>query len=75
MFIWVKVFKNGPSKICGKQPFKKFEVLWSAQAQYLDQCNESQFNCNALLCFRCAHVFDESFQLFREKKRKLFTLF
>ena len=23
--IWVKVFKNGPSKICVRQPLKKFE--------------------------------------------------
>ena len=23
--IWGKVFKSGPSKICGRQPFKKFE--------------------------------------------------
>ena len=22
---WVQVFKNGPSKICGRQPLKKFE--------------------------------------------------
>ena len=22
----IKVFKNGPSKICGRQPLKKFEV-------------------------------------------------
>ena len=22
--IWVKVFKNGPSKICGRQPLKNF---------------------------------------------------
>ena len=25
--IWVKVFKNGPSKICGRQPLKKFYLL------------------------------------------------
>ena len=25
--IWVKVFKNGPSKICGTQPLKNF--TWS----------------------------------------------
>ena len=31
----VKVFKNGPSKICGRQPFKKFEVLWSASADHI----------------------------------------
>ena len=23
--IWVKVFKNGPSKICGRQPFKNLK--------------------------------------------------
>ena len=22
--------KSGPSKICGRQPFKKFEGMWSA---------------------------------------------
>ena len=27
--IWVKVFKNGPSKILRKTAFKKFEVIWS----------------------------------------------
>ena len=27
---WVKVFKNGPSKICGRQSLKNFEVIWSA---------------------------------------------
>ena len=24
MYMWDKVFKNGPSKICGRQPLKKF---------------------------------------------------
>ena len=24
-FTWDKVFKNGPSKICGRQPFKKLK--------------------------------------------------
>ena len=28
--IWTKVFKNGPSKICERQPLKKFKVIWSA---------------------------------------------
>ena len=28
--VWGKVFKNGPSKICGKQPLKNFEGIWSA---------------------------------------------
>ena len=31
--IWDKVFKNGPSKICRRQPLKNFEGVWSA---YLD---------------------------------------
>ena len=30
---WVKVFKNGPSKICGRQPLKDF--TWSI-LEYLD---------------------------------------
>ena len=33
MDICVKVFKNGPSKICGRQPFKN--VTWSI-LEYLD---------------------------------------
>ena len=28
-YIWVKVFKNGPSKICGRQPLKKLK--WNLQ--------------------------------------------
>ena len=28
---WDKVFKNGPSKICGWQPLKKFEEVWTIQ--------------------------------------------
>ena len=27
--IWAKVFKNGPSENCGRQPLKKFEVIYS----------------------------------------------
>ena len=27
--IWVKAFKNGPSKICGRQPFHKFYLVHS----------------------------------------------
>ena len=30
MDIWDKLFKNGSSEICGGQPFKKFEVILSA---------------------------------------------
>ena len=26
-FKWVKVFKNGPSKICGRQPLKRFKKI------------------------------------------------
>ena len=26
---WNEIFKNGPSKICGRQPLKNFEVMWS----------------------------------------------
>ena len=25
LIIWVKVFKNGPSKICGREPLKNFQ--------------------------------------------------
>ena len=28
-FIWVKVLKNGPSKICGRQPLKKIYLVYS----------------------------------------------
>ena len=30
-----QVFKKGPSKICGRQPLKKFEVIWSAWADHI----------------------------------------
>ena len=33
-FIWVKVFKNGPCKTCGRQPLK-FEIIWSAWADHI----------------------------------------
>ena len=36
--IWVKVFQNGPSKICGRQPLKSFSCTnftWSI-LEYLD---------------------------------------
>ena len=33
MYRWVKVFNNGPSKICGRQPLKHF--TWSS-LEYLD---------------------------------------
>ena len=29
-YIWDKVFKNGPSKICGRQPLKYLKGVWSA---------------------------------------------
>ena len=36
---WVKIFKNGPSNTCGRQPFKKFEVMWSAiQTKFFKGC-------------------------------------
>ena len=27
MMVWVKVFKNGPSKICGRQPLKSLKSI------------------------------------------------
>ena len=33
--IWGKVFKNGPSKRKWKTAFKKFEVIWSAEADHI----------------------------------------
>ena len=27
--IWDKVFKSGPSKVCGRQPFKNLKGIWS----------------------------------------------
>ena len=34
VYIWVKAFKNGPSKVYGRQPLKKFEVIWSTKADH-----------------------------------------
>ena len=28
MFVWEKVFKNGPGKICGMQPLKNLKGVW-----------------------------------------------
>ena len=30
IIIWNKIFENGPSKICGRQPLKKLAAIWSA---------------------------------------------
>ena len=32
--IWDKVSKNGPSKICRRQPLKNLEGLWSAKSDH-----------------------------------------
>ena len=37
--IWVKLFKNGPSKICGRQPLKNF--TWYI-LEYLDPYDHDQ---------------------------------
>ena len=44
--LWDKVFKNGPSKICGRQPLKNFN--WSI-LEYLDPFN------SVIYCFIVAH--------------------
>ena len=43
-YVWVKVFKNGPSKICGKQS-KKFEIILLSILSY------SQHISTAVLLF------------------------
>ena len=35
MDIWVKVFKNGPSKICGRQPLKNLNPYLKPSKSYL----------------------------------------
>ena len=35
----VKVFKNGPSKICGRQSLRNLKWLWCAEAQRLSSTN------------------------------------
>ena len=37
-FIWDRVFKNGPSKICGRQPLRNF--TWSILEYFVS------YNCN-----------------------------
>ena len=34
-FIRDKVFKNEPSKTCGRQPLKFFEVIWFDEADHI----------------------------------------
>ena len=39
--IWDKVFKNGPSKICGKQPFERLSYTnftWSILEYFVPYC-------------------------------------
>ena len=91
MFIWIKVFKNGPSKVCGRQPLKNLRWKQTISLQilkgYLSQILLGPFlntlthimnrnsHCNGLLCCRCAHIFDESFQLFRGKRKVVYVIF
>ena len=35
-YIWAKVFKNGSSKICGRQPFKNLKWYGLLQADHTD---------------------------------------
>ena len=37
--VWVKEFKNEPSKICGRKPLKKFEVIRYARFGILELRN------------------------------------
>ena len=78
-----QVFKNGPSKICGKQPLKKFEVIWSAKVflelQYLvyDLIDFLNLLClSTLLYLKQTTVFDEVDKgLGREKKKHFSGVF
>ena len=47
--MWVKVFKNGPSKICGRQSLKNF--TWSI-LEYFDPYNPSKiFSKKSIILF------------------------
>ena len=39
--IWDKVFKNGTSKIFGRQPLKNLKVIWSASADHINHINSN----------------------------------
>ena len=49
--IWDKVFKNGPSKICGRQPLKNLKVYGllkqtiSLQADHIPSSRPYPFKC------------------------------
>ena len=58
--IWVKVFKNGPSKISGRQPLKNF--LWSILeyiAPFSNIFRNSRFFFNDLMFPSCYEQFDD----------------
>ena len=58
MDIWVKVFKNGPSKICGRQTLKNF--TWPI-LEYLDPYMGLKI-----------HTYQEKSEFFMEKKNRNF---
>ena len=46
---WDKVFKNGPSKICGRQPVKNlFSPFLNTSSQMFDRLNQSSIDLSAL---------------------------
>ena len=47
--IWVKITKNGPSKICGRQPLKKFQIF----SKCLLQISLGSFSAS-ILCPSCS---------------------
>ena len=67
IYVWNKVFKNGPTKICRIQPLnKKFKVIWSWKQTLLPQIFKSCkshilhapfLNTLSRVHFGCNHIF------------------
>ena len=53
--IWDKLFKNGPSKICGRQPLKNF--TWSIPEYFVPnmdgfKCVDYKKHCKWVVCMK-----------------------
>ena len=50
---WEKVFKNGPSKICGRQPLKNF--AWSILEYFVPDVTEKKLFREILSVYKFPH--------------------
>ena len=74
MFIWVKVFKNGPSKICGRQPLKNLKCYGLPKHNTL--ANVMNHNSVVMLyCVSVVHMFLMKVFNCLERKKESYLLY